>query len=252
MRGDGGVSGLTQVIVFALVGFAAQLIDGAMGMAFGIVGTTIMLGMGIAPATASASVHAAEVFTTAASGLSHWRVGNVQWRLVAALAVPGSLGGIVGAYVLTSLPSDTVRIAISLYLVAMGLWIIARGTFGKPSKPAAPHWTPVLGLGGGFLDAIGGGGWGPLVTSTLLGQGTVARYTIGSVCLSEFFVTTSISLTFLFTIGLELWPIIAGLVIGGAIAAPIAALAAKHVPERPLLVAVGTVLTLISARRLFL
>ena len=223
-----------------------------MGMAFGVIGTTIMLGIGVAPATASASIHAAEVVTTAVSGLSHWRVGNVQWRLVAALAIPGSIGGALGAYVLTNLPAETIRIVISVYLMAIGIWIVARGIFGHRNKPAPPKWTPILGLGGGFLDAIGGGGWGPMVTSTLLGHGNVARFTIGSVCLSEFFVTTSISLAFLFTIGLELWPIIAGLVVGGALAAPLGALAAKHLPERPLLVVVGCTLTLLSVRRLMM
>ena len=221
-------------------------------MAFGVVSTTVMLGMGIAPATASASVHAAEIFTTAASGLSHWRVGNVQWRLVGALAIPGSIGGAFGAYVLTNLPTETIRIVVSMYLAAMGIWIIARGLIGHGIGQTPPRWTPLLGLGGGFLDAIGGGGWGPMVTSTLLGRGVTARYTIGSVSLAEFFVTISISLTFLFTVGLDLWPIIVGLVLGGVVAAPLAALVAKRVSERPLLIVVGIVVTVLSVRRLLL
>jgi uncharacterized membrane protein YfcA len=238
-------------ILFVAVGFAAQLVDGAIGMAYGLSGTTVMLGLGFPPATASASVHAAEVFTTGLSGLSHWRFGNVDWSFVRHLAIPGMLGGAAGAYLLTTLPSDAIEPWVNAYLLLMGAWILwkaFRNNRTAADKP--PRWIAALGLGGGFLDAIGGGGWGPMVTSTLLGHGTTPRFTIGSVNFAEFFVTATISATFLGTIGLELWPIIAGLIVGGALAAPIAAFAAKTIPDRPLMILVGSVIVLLSLRGL--
>ena len=240
-----------DLILFVAVGFAAQLVDGAIGMAYGLSGTTVMLSLGFPPATASASVHAAEVFTTGISGLSHWRFGNVDWSFVWHLAVPGMLGGATGAYVLTTLPGDTIAPFVNAYLFLMGAWILwkaFRNDRAETDEP--PRWITPLGLGGGFLDAIGGGGWGPMVTSTLFGHGTKPRFTIGSVNFAEFFVTAAISVTFLSTIGLELWPIIAGLILGGALAAPIAAYAAKTIPDRPLMILVGSVIVLLSIRGL--
>jgi uncharacterized protein len=238
-------------VLFVAVGFAAQLVDGAIGMAYGLSGTTVMLSLGFPPATASASVHAAEVFTTGISGLSHWRFGNVDWSFVWHLAVPGMLGGAVGAYLLTTLPGDVIAPFVSGYLLLMGAWILWKAFRNdRPTEAGPPHWIAPLGLGGGFLDAIGGGGWGPMVTSTLLGHGTTPRYTIGSVNFAEFFVTAAISATFLGTIGLELWPIIAGFILGGALAAPLAAYAAKAIPDRPLMILVGSVIVLLSIRGL--
>src|SRR5687767_4000790 len=197
-------------LLFVVVGFAAQLVDGAVGMAYGLTGTTVLLSVGVAPATASACVHAAEVFTTGASGVSHWRLGNVKFDLIWKLAVPGMIGGAIGAYLLTTIPGETIRPIINAYLLVMGLVILWRAwrKFDTTSEP--PKRVPVLGLFGGFVDAIGGGGWGPMVASTLIGRGTTPRFAIGSVNLAEFFVTVMITSTFLFTIGLELWPIIAG------------------------------------------
>jgi uncharacterized membrane protein YfcA len=238
-------------ILFVAVGFAAQLVDGAIGMAYGLSGTTVMLSLGFPPATTSASVHAAEVFTTGISGLSHWRFGNIDWSFVWHLAVPGMLGGAVGAYLLTTLPGDAIAPFVSVYLLLMGAWILWKALRSeRPAGAEPPRWIAPLGLGGGFLDAIGGGGWGPMVTSTLLGHGTTPRYTIGSVSFAEFFVTVTISVTFLGTIGLELWPIIAGLILGGALAAPLAAYAAKAIPDRPLMILVGSVIVLLSIRGL--
>ncbi|MDX2259820.1 MAG: sulfite exporter TauE/SafE family protein [Hyphomicrobiaceae bacterium] len=238
-----------EVYLFVAVGFLAQMIDGAIGMAYGVTATSVLLGMGVAPVTASACIHAAETFTTGASGLAHWRFGNVDLRLVARLAIPGAIGGAIGAYVLSSLPGDVVRPYVSAYLLALGLLILwkarrPRGaTASATTKPIVP-----LGLVGGFLDSIGGGGWGPIVTSSLLGQGAPARTTIGSVCMAEFFVTLTISLTFLATVGLDLWPIITGLIIGGVLAAPLAALVTKYLPERALMAIVGVVVVLLSLR----
>jgi uncharacterized protein len=235
-------------ILFVAIGFAAQMVDGAAGMAYGVSATSVMLSFGIPPATASASVHAAEVFTTGISGLSHWRFGNVQWSLVSRLAIPGMIGGAIGAYVLTSLPVDIIRPIVTGYLLLMGIYIIIKALRADLTSSEPPSWIVPLGFGGGFLDAAGGGGWGPMVASTLIGRGTTPRYTIGSVNAAEFFVTLVISITFITTVGLELWPIIAGLILGGAIAAPLAAYVAKNVPDRPLMVMVGAVVILLSAR----
>ncbi len=235
--------------LYVLVGFAAQMVDGAIGMAYGITSTSVLLSMGLPPATASACVHAAETFTTAASGLSHWKLGNVDRRLIWRLAVPGIIGGVIGAYVLSNVPGEVFKPYISAYLLLLGLFIIYKAVHRKPSFVDVPpnNLTP-LGFMGGLVDAIGGGGWGPIVTSTLLGQGATPRYAIGSVNMAEFFVTLAISATFFLTIGLELWPIITGLIVGGVIAAPLAALATKHLPAKVLMILVGCVIVLLSLR----
>jgi hypothetical protein len=158
------------------------------------------------------------------------------------------IGGAIGAYVLTNLPGEAIRPYISAYLLLLGLFILWKALMTAPRAGPPPRVVAPLGLVGGFLDSIGGGGWGPIVTSTLLGQGTTPRYAIGSVNLAEFFVTATISATFLVTIGLELWPIIAGLVIGGVLAAPFAALVTKHLPDKVLMLVVGCVVVLLSLR----
>jgi uncharacterized membrane protein YfcA len=237
-------------LLFVAVGLAAQLVDGAIGMAYGITSTSVLLSVGVAPATASAAVHAAETFTTGVSGMAHWRLGNIDRTLIWRLALPGMAGGAIGAYVLTSIPGELIRPYVSAYLLILGVFILWKAV--KARQPAAPPLGRVapLGFAGGMLDSIGGGGWGPIVTSTLLGQGATPRYAIGSVSLAEFFVTVTISATFLLTIGLALWPIIAGLVAGGVLAAPFAALVTKHLPERLLMVLVGSVVVALSARGL--
>ncbi|MDX2309663.1 MAG: sulfite exporter TauE/SafE family protein [Hyphomicrobium sp.] len=238
-----------EILFYIAVGFLAQMVDGAIGMAYGITSTSVMLSAGVPPATASACVHAAEMFTTGASGLSHWKFGNVDKRIIWRLAIPGMIGGVLGAYVLTAIDGNLIKPYISAYLLLMGIFILYKAIHRKPHFVDEPPTNIVpLGLFGGFVDAIGGGGWGPMVTSTLLGQGGVPRYTIGSVNLAEFFVTAAISATFVFTIGLELWPIITGLIIGGIMAAPLAALIAKQVPAKPLMIIVGFVVIVLSAR----
>lgn len=243
--------GTDRMLLFILIGFAGQMIDGALGMAYGVTCSTALITLGIAPAVASASVHTAEIFTTAASGFSHWRLGNVDMRLVVRLAVPGMIGGIVGAFVLTSFPGDKVVPFVSLYLLLLGITIIARA-YWRPEVVKEPTTPRLVGLGlaGGFLDAAGGGGWGPIVTSSLIGGGAHPRTAIGSVSLSEFFVAATVTAAFIFTIGLELWPIILGLIIGGVLAAPIAAFAASRVPARPLMLLVGTLVIFVSARNI--
>lgn len=240
-----------EVAIFILVGFCAQLVDGSIGMAYGLTGTTVLLSTGLPPATASASVHAAEVFTTAMSGAWHWQFGNVRWKILITLAIPGMIGGAAGAYLLTRVPGDVIQPLVSGYLGLMGAYIIWRAVKRREARSHPPRWLPALGLGGGFLDAIGGGGWGPLVTSAMLGYGNAARQVIGSVNAAEFFVTLVISFTFLGTIGLELWPIITGLIIGGALGAPVGAYVARHMPDKPLMLLVGAGIILLSLRGIF-
>lgn len=236
-------------ILYVVVGFAAQMVDGAIGMAYGVASTSLLLSFGIPPATASACVHAAETFTTGASGLAHLKFGNVDKRLVLRLLVPGVIGGATGAYILSSLPGDTLKPFIAAYLLMLGIYITYKAYHhGGPRHGVEPRYVAPLGLAGGFFDAIGGGGWGPIVTSSLLGQGGSARHVIGSVNFAEFFVTFTITTTFFITVGLELWPIITGLVIGGILAAPFAALATKHLPDRVLMALVGTAVMLLSVR----
>ena len=239
-----------EFLLFVAIGFAAPIVDGAIGMAYGITATSLLMSMGVAPATASASVHAAEVFTTAASGTAHWRLGNVDHKLVARLALPGMLGGILGAYLLATIPGDRIRPIVSAYLLIMGAVIVWRALRNARSDNQAPKRVGALGLFGGFLDAIGGGGWGAMVTATLIGWGVTPRFAIGSANVAEFFVTAVVTATFVVTIGLTLWPVILGLVIGGLIAAPIAAYATRFIPERPIMILVGGVVILLSARGL--
>jgi uncharacterized membrane protein YfcA len=237
-----------EVLIFVAVGFVAQMIDGAIGMAYGVTSASVLLSLGIPPATTSACVHAAETFTTAASGAAHWRLGNVDRKLLVRLAVPGMIGGAIGAYVLTALPGEKIKPFINAYLLLIGLFIIWKAATKGTGDAPPPSRVAPLGFIGGLLDSIGGGGWGPIVTSTLIGQGTTPRYAIGTVNLAEFFVTFTISATFVLTIGLELWPIIAGLIIGGVIAAPFAAYATKSIPPNALMILVGCVVVILSLR----
>lgn len=250
---DGPARGMTNdLLLFIAVGFAAQLVDGAIGMAYGITATTALLSMGVTPAAASAAIHAAEVFTTAASGAAHWRLGNIDRRLVLRLAAPGMIGAAVGAYVLASVPGERIRPVVSLYLLAMGGLVLWRAFRSRQAEPADATRPRLLGFFGGFLDAVGGGGWGAIVTTTLIGRGATPRFAIGSANAAEFFVTSAATAVFVATIGLSLWPIIVGLVLGGLLAAPLAAVAAKQIPDRPMMLLVGSIVILLSLRNLLL
>ncbi len=241
-----------EVLTFAAVGFAAQLVDGAIGMAYGVTSSSVLLSLGVPPATTSACVHAAETFTTAASGVSHWRFGNIDFRLLRRLAIPGMIGGAAGAYLLTNLDGALIKPYISAYLLVIGVYILIRALRGVKERTDEPKHVAPLGLFGGFVDSIGGGGWGPIVTTSLIGQGTTPRIVIGTVSLAEFFVTATISATFLFTIGLDLFPIILGLVIGGVLAAPLAAFVARHLPAKVIMLMVGTVIVGLSLRTIIM
>ena len=242
------INTLTDFLLFVAVGFAAQLIDGAIGMAYGLVSTTVLLSLGITPVTASASVHAAEVFTTGASGLSHWRFRNVDWAVVRRLALPGMVGGGIGAYALSSVDGDMIRPIVSVYLALMGLWIISKALRRRRFEEKQPRFVGLVGFAGAFFDAIGGGGWGPIVTSTMVGQGARPRIAIGSTTTAEFFVTVVISATFITTIGLELWPIILGLIVGGILAAPFSAYLVSKLPDRPMMIMVGVLISILAIR----
>jgi uncharacterized membrane protein YfcA len=238
----------SDILPFIAIGFAAQLVDGALGMAFGIICSTLMVGVvGLPPALASQRVHIVECFTTATSGISHLLHGNVDKRLFFRLLIPGMIGGVLGAYVLSSLDAGVVKPFVLIYLVAIGLYILWRGLFSPP-KVTQPKLIAPLGLVGGFLDAAGGGGWGPVVTSNLLIQGADPRKVVGTVNSVEFFLTLTVSATFIYQLGIaDLAGATLGLLIGGIAAAPLGAWAAKHLPARQMLILVGIVLTLTSA-----
>ncbi len=245
---DFGTFDLAYLLPFIAVGFAAQLVDGALGMAFGVISNTLLVAvMGVPPAIASQRVHLVECFTTATSGISHLLHGNIDKKLFFRLLVPGMTGGILGAYVLSSLDASVVKPFVLLYLSGIGIYLLIRGIAYPPKLREAKTVAP-LGLIGGFLDAAGGGGWGPVVTSNLLIQGADPRKVVGTVNSVEFFLTITISAAFIFHLGFaDVAGATLGLLIGGVAAAPIGAWAAKHFPTKTMLILVGAVLTLTSA-----
>ncbi len=235
---------------FVLIGLCAQLVDGALGMAYGLLSSAILLSLGLPPATVSASVHAAEIFTTGVSGGAHAWHGNVDKKLLLRLAIPGAIGGALGAYLLTEIDGDIIKPFVLIYLFLLGLYLIYKAT-GHTIIVKKVKRVPILGFIAGILDAIGGGGWGPIATSTLLAQGGAVRTSIGSVNAAEFVVTVAISVTFLLHMGITHWQIVLGLLVGGVIAAPVAALLVKHLPAKPLMIAVAVVVLSISSFQLY-
>lgn len=242
---------------FALVGFLAQIVDGALGMAYGVVSATMLLGFGVSPAATSASVHAAEMFTTAASATSHVGNRNVNWRLFWRLAPAGIVGGVLGAYVLTSVDGAMLRPWVTTYLALLGVYILVRAlrTKREYKDPRTGVIIP-LGVAGGFVDAVGGGGWGPIVTSSLIGSGAAPRYVVGTVNAVEFFVTTAVSTAFVIALltghwveenGLahHLWAV-AGLVAGGLVAAPLAGFVVRVLPPQRLMILVGALVLVLA------
>jgi len=241
-----------SILLYILAGFVAQMIDGALGMAYGVTATTFLLSFGISPAASSASVHASEVFTSGVSGLMHLKFGNVNNKLFKSLLIPGVIGAILGAYILSSFEhyNYIVKPLVSGYTLILGVVILAKAIRKDKIRQRIKRLFP-LALVGGFLDSIGGGGWGPIVSSTLIARGRNPRYTIGSVNLAEFFIALSSSLTFVTLIGLTHWAIIIGLIIGGVIAAPIAAYLANKIPAKTIMILVGIVVIILSLKRLF-
>ncbi|HET7708925.1 MAG TPA: sulfite exporter TauE/SafE family protein [Sphingomicrobium sp.] len=239
-------------MTFALIGFAAQLVDGALGMAFGVISSTILISIGVPPAAASAGVHTAETFTTGVSGISHIAHRNVDWWLFVRIVLPGMVGGVLGAYLLAEiLTADSAKPWVLAYLSALGLYLFYRGIMHRHTE-RRPRVIAPLGLVGGFLDAAGGGGWGPIVTSNLLVQGSNPRKTIGTVNTAEFFITLTISATFIAALGWEVFTVATvGLLIGGVLAAPFGAWIAKRINADTLLTFVGALLSLTSLYGLY-
>ncbi|TDD36923.1 sulfite exporter TauE/SafE family protein [Nonomuraea terrae] len=249
---------MRALILLGLVGFVAQLVDGSLGMAYGVTSSTLLLAIGTNAAAASATVHLAEIGTTLASGISHWRFGNVDWKVVAKIGIPGAAGAFAGATFLSSLSTEVAAPIMSLILLALGAYILVRFTaFGLPrgnlGKPLRKRFLAPLGVVAGFVDATGGGGWGPVGTPAILASGRMApRKVIGSIDASEFLVAIAASIGFFVGIGSEnidfAW--VAVLLVGGVIAAPIAAWLVRHIPPRILGSAVGGVIILTNVRTL--
>lgn len=239
-----------ELLPYVLIGFAAQLVDGALGMAYGVTASSLLLGSGVPPAVASATVHAAECFTTGVSAASHRAFGNIDREQFRRLVLPGVAGAALGAYLLSSLPGDALKPWIASYLMLMGVVIVAKAFREFPSRQVTSHLAP-LGFFGALVDAIGGGGWGPIVASNLLARGNGFRLTVGTVNAVEFFVTLTASVVFLLTLGLANWTLVAGLAIGGVLAAPFGAYLVSRVRPKPFQVAVGVLVIVLSLRTLW-
>ncbi len=249
---------MRRLVLLALVGLGAQLVDGSLGMAYGVTSTTLLLSVGTNPAGASATVHFAEIGTTLMSGLAHWRFGNVDWGVVVRVGIPGAAGAFAGATILSRLSTDAAAPVMSMVLLALGAYVLVRFTVaGLPAnrlgQPLRARFLGPLGLVAGFVDATGGGGWGPVGTPAILASGRLEpNKTIGSIDTSEFLVAVAASVGFLVGIGSEgvnaAWA--AALLAGGVIAAPMAAWLVRHVPPRILGSLVGGMIVLTNARTL--
>lgn len=247
---------MKNFLVLALVGLAAQLVDGSLGMAYGVTSSTLLLAAGIAPAAASAAVHFSEIGTTLVSGISHHKLGNVDWRTVSILAVPGAVGAFAGATFLASLPGDVAKPWVAGLLLLLGIYVVFRFLVMRGRRPQfkghhSPAFLAPLGLFAGAMDAIGGGGWGPVGTTTLLSSGRLEpRKVVGSIDTSEFLVAIGGSLGFLLALGSQgiAWQIAGALLLGGVIAAPFAAWLVKHLPAVVLGVAAGGVIILTNTK----
>lgn len=233
------------------VGLLAQTVDGALGMAYGITSTSFLLATGSNPAVASAAVHIAEVFTTGVSGISHIKLGNVNRHLFLRLLLPGMAGAALGAWLVSSVDGSAIKPFIAAYLLLMGLYVLRKAFARIDRRGQDPRHVAKLGLAGGFVDAVGGGGWGPVVTTTLVGTGQNPRTTIGSVNLAEFFLTFVSAGLFTLLVEETPWATVAGLVVGGLFAAPFAALLTRHLRTRVLLMLVGSVIVVISTFNLW-
>ncbi len=258
----GNVRSGTQIITDTLydpmfwgalvVGLIAQIIDGALGMAYGITSSSFLLAVGASSAMASGATHLAEVFTSGVSGVSHLKMGNVNKKLFFSLLIPGIVGGLIGTYILNTIDGNALKPYISLYLLAMGLYVLSKAfrkiqaRYDINAKKIAP-----LALFGGLMDTTGGGGWGPIVTTSLVGSGHDPRTTIGSVNFAEFFLTVTVATALFSILDQSVWIMVAGLVIGGLFAAPFAAYITRHLKTKTLLILVGSLISLISAFNLY-
>ena len=248
----GVVDGInSEFFIYLLIGIVAQLVDGTLGMGYGATSTTFLLSMGVPPAISSTGVHVAEMFTTGASAISQHKFGNINKKLLYSLLLPGVIGSFVGAYLLSNvIDGAAIKPYISAYMIMLAI-IIIRKAMLKNIKKQKTKRLGILAIFGGFMDAVGGGGWGPIVTSTLLGRGRNPRYTIGSVNAAEFAIAFASGITFLLFGGITGWKVIMGLIIGGMIASPFGAYLVNKVPRKPLQIAVGVLIILISLKTLY-
>ena len=242
----------SRFFLFFLAGFIAEIIDGSMGMAYGVICSSMLIFFGVPPALTSASVHTAEVFTTGVSGLSHLHFRNVDFPLFWRLVIPGVVGSVLGAVLISKfLEGDDIKPFISVYLFILGLRLIYIQYYRFASAELVMKGFGVLGFFGGALDAIGGGGWGPVVSSSVLNKGGYAPHVIGTVNTAEFFITFSSTGVFLMLVGVHNWDIILGLILGGVLAAPLGAYFVKIVPHRVLIFIVAAILMIISSLTLY-
>lgn len=242
-----------EFFYYVLGGFVAQMIDGALGMAYGVTAATFLLTLGVPPSAVSASVHTSEIFTSGVSGYMHLKFGNVNSKLFKKILIPGVLGAITGAYLLSSFEKYIyiVKPLVAVYTLILGILIVQKALKKRIEKRPIKKigW---LAMAGGTLDSIGGGGWGPIVTSTLIARGRHPRYTIGSVNLAEFFVSLASSVTFITIIGFSHWKVVLGLILGGMVAAPIAATLARRLPVKTMMIMVGTIVIIVSLRIIYM
>lgn len=241
---------MSDFLSFVIIGFLAQLVDGALGMAYGVITTTLLLSIGFPPAIASATTHAAECITTGFSAIAHHQFGNIDRRLFFSLLIPGVIGALIAVFLLTHLEPNTVKPFIAVYLMILGFIILGKAFREIPPRRVTQYLFP-LGFFGALLDVIGGGGWGAIVTSTLLAQGNHARTTIGSVNACEFFIALTASAAFLISGTFIGWKVVLGLALGGAIASPLAAWLCKHASVKYLLLVVGVLVILLASRTLW-
>jgi uncharacterized membrane protein YfcA len=248
---DGFIAGFNQeFLIFFCIGVFAQLVDGTLGMGYGATSTSFLLAYGIPPAISSTGVHVAEMFTTGASAISHHRFGNINKKLVRHLLIPGILGSIAGAYLLSDvIDGDAIKPFIAVYMIGLAIIIIRKAMQKNIIKKKTKRLN-ILASFGGFMDAVGGGGWGPIVTSTLLGRGRNPRYTIGSVNAAEFAVAFASGVTFMLFGGIQGWQVIIGLILGGVIAAPIAAILVNKIKRKPMMILVGILIIILSLKTL--
>ena len=239
-----------EFLVFFAIGVFAQLVDGTLGMGYGATSTSFLLAYGVPPAVSSTGVHVAEMFTTGASAISHHKFGNINKKLVKHLLIPGVLGSIIGAYLLADvIDGDVIKPFIAVYMMVLAFIIIKKALVKNIVKKKTKR-LDLLASFGGFMDSVGGGGWGPIVTSTLLGRGRNPRYTIGSVNAAEFAVSFASGVTFMIFGGISGWQVIIGLIMGGVIAAPLAAFLVNKIQRKPMMIIVGILIIILSLRTL--
>lgn len=248
---EGFVNGFDQeLLVFFFIGVFAQLVDGTLGMGYGATSTSFLLAYGVPPVVSSTGVHVAEMFTTGASAISHHRFGNINKKLVKNLLIPGVIGSITGAYLLSDvIDGDVIKPFIAVYMMILAVVIVIKATRKNITKKKTKK-LGILAIFGGFMDSVGGGGWGPIVTSTLLGRGRNPRYTIGSVNAAEFAVSFASGITFMLFGGIQGWQVILGLILGGVIAAPLAAYLVNKIQRKPMMIVVGILIIVLSLKTL--